>query len=64
MKTQIEMVKEICDTLEKIETICIKTMNTDGASHKQWALGEILRLINPEAYDTLGKAGYDMGQIP
>ena len=38
------------DLLGRIVFLCSEGLTTDGAHHKQWALGEILKLVDEPKY--------------
>lgn len=41
--------------------IVLSAMETDGAHHKQYALSQILELIDPEEFETRERLGFDFG---
>jgi len=50
---------------EELKALLENAMQTDGAHHKQWFLGQCLKLVDPEHYDYLVNSELiDMGIAP
>lgn len=52
------------DLLGRIVFLCSEGLTTDGAHHKQWALGEILKLVDEPKYHDYKRWLGDLGIAP
>ena len=51
-------------SIGRIVFLCSEGLTTDGAHHKQWALGEILKLVDEPKYHDYKNWLGDMGIAP
>jgi len=63
-KAQTRVSGTLDPLLDKIRSLCLQGMQTDGAHHKQWVLAEILREVAPGTFETLQRTGHNMGMSP